>query len=285
MRAPAGTVAFSAALALTGIIFAGAAAGLGLLMVVPGAADPLRGLPVNTWWFRYSDAAGQGSQGSLWCMGAVLAAACICVVASLRSRALYGRGSSPILPFLMLFLFSLDLECLRAGTAILYVGDRSIAASLVLTRIIYWGRFVGLLSLLCAGLYSIELKYRHFLVLAGVVFLVSFAMAAYIPMDRTIFLAQLTWKLGDEQSVWFVNSVIGILAVATAGAASLTRRDRRYLWLALGLALLLVSRELLFFAVHPLLLAVGLVSLAGGIFLCLRTLSVIHRQMEDLAAA
>ncbi len=176
------------------------------------------------------------------------------------------------------------LECLRAATALLYTADRSIAAAIVLTRIVYWGRFVGLLSLLCAGLYSIELKYRRFLVLAGVVFLVSFAMAAYIPMDRTVFLEQLTWKLGDEQSVWFVNAVIGALSVATVGAASLSRRDKRYIWLAVGLGLLLVAREFLFFAVHPLLLGVGLVSLAGGVLLCLRTLSVIYRQVGELAA-
>jgi len=283
MRPPAGSVAWSAALALTLLLFAGAAAGLGLLLFLPGAADPLRGLPVNTWWFRYRDAAEQGSGGSLWCVAAAAATACICVVASLRSRALYRKGSSPILPFLMMFLFSLGLECLRAGTALLYAADSSIAVSLVLTRIIYWGRFVGLLSLLCAGLYTIELKYRRFLVLAGVVFLVSFAMAAYIPMDRTVFFAQLTWKLGDEQGVWFVNTVIGILSVATVGAAALSRRDRRYLLLACGLVLLLVSREFLFFAVDPLLLGAGLVFLAGGVLLCLRTLSVIYRQIGDLA--
>jgi len=284
MRAPAGTVAYAAAFALTILLFAGAAVGLVLLIVLHDAAAPLRSLPVNTWWFRYASAAEQGSQGSLWCIGAVLAAVCICIVGSLRSSALYRKGSSIILPFLMMFLFSLSLECLRAGTALLYAADGSIAASLVLTRIIYWGRFVGLLSLLCAGLYCIELKYRRFLVLAGVVFLVSFAMAAYIPMDRTIFLEQLTWKLGDEQSVWFVNTVIGILSVMTVGAASLSRRDKRYLWLAFGLGLLLVAREFLFFAVHPLLLGVGLVSLSGGILLCLRTLSVIYRQVGDLAA-
>ncbi len=283
MRVPAGTVAWSAALAASVLLFASAAAALVLLIVLPGAAEPLRSLPVNTWWFRYDDPAGRGVPESLWCLGAVLAAAFICVGALLRSRALYRAGSPPFIPFLMMFLFSISLECMRAGTAALYVADRSIAASLVLTRIIYWGRFVGLLSLLCAALYCIELKYRRFLVLAGLVFLVSFAMAAYIPMDRTVFLAQLTRKLGDEQSVWFVNAVIGIITVATVGAAAFSRRDRRYLWLALGLALLIASRELLFFAVNPLLLGAGLATLAGGIILCLRTVSTIYRQVEDFA--
>ena len=284
MRAPAATIAWRAALAVTILLFAAGAAGLALLIALPGAAGPLRSLPVNSWWFRYRDAAAEGTPGSLWCLGAILAAVCISVGASLRSRALYRAGSPPIIPFLMMFLLSLGLECLRAGTAALYAADRSIAVSLVLTRIIYWGRFVGLLSLLCAALYCIELKYRRFLMLAGLVFLVAFAMAAYIPLDRTVFLTQLTWKLGDEQSVWFVNAVIGIITVATVGAAVISRRDRRYLWLALGLALLLASRELLFFAVNPLLLGVGLVTLAGGILLCLRTLPMIFRQVEDLAA-
>ena len=143
---------------------------------------------------------------------------------------------------------------------------------------------MGLLGLLIAGLYCIEMKYRKITMLVGGAFLVAFAMAAYIPMDRTVFLSQLTWKLGDEQGVWFVNLVIGILVIATSLIAAFSRHTVRFLWLTGGLLLLLCSRELLFFATGVIPLSLGLVAEAGGVLLCLRTLSAIYRQAGDMSA-
>ena len=183
-----------------------------------------------------------------------------------------------------MFLFSLSLECLRAGTGLLYAGDRSIAAGVVLTRIIYWGRFVGLLGLLIAGLYSIELKYRKFAVLVGLVFLVSFAMAVYIPIDRTVFLAQLTWKLGDEQGVWFVNLIIAILVIATSAGypgqegskVSLAGRRAHAPPRLAGAALLRPDAGAA---------GAGLLSLTLGVVTCLRALLVLSAQPRDGQAA
>jgi hypothetical protein len=181
-----------------------------------------------------------------------------------------------LFPALILFLFSLGPECLRAGTAYLYATDGSISAVVVLTRIIYWARFVGLLGLLLTGLYCIDFKYKRYAVLTAVIFLVSFAMAAYIPVDRTVFLAQLTWKLGDEQGVWFMSLIIGALALCTAAAAAPVKRNGRHLWLAAGLALLLASRELLFFGSNPMVLSAGLIALTAGLMLSLRIVAALY---------
>jgi len=167
----------------------------------------------------------------------------------------------------MMFFFSLGLECLRAGTAVLFATDGPVSLSILLTRVIYWGRFVGVLGLLIAGLYYADLKHRRFFLLARVVLLVSFAMAAYIPMDRTVFLAQLTWKLGD-------NLAIGLPATFTGAAAGLARRGPRFVQLAIGLVLLVASREFMFFALQPAPLATGLIMQAAGAVLSLRALSM-----------
>jgi hypothetical protein len=267
------------------LLAAAAAVALAFFIARPGAVNLFRALPDNPWWFIYREAPRATSLEVLWRIGAALATAAIAAAAAFRSFVLFNNVSSPILPFLTVFFFSLGLECLRAGTACLYAADGSIEAAIVLTRVMYWGRFVGLLGLLCGGLFCIELRYRKYGVLTAVVFLVSFAMAAYIPIDRTVFLAQLTWKLGDEQGVWFVNLVIGALTVATSAGASLARRDRRFIWLAAGFILLLVSRELLFFAVEPVHLGCGLLSLSGGVVLCLRTLLALQQPGKEPGAS
>lgn len=276
MRTPSGTVAFYTASVITLLLMAAAAVALALFLTVPRSAESLLSLPDNAWWFVYHDQPAGGSPGALWRIGAAIAAAGVAAAAAFRALALFRRGGSPLVPSLMLFLFSLSLECLRAGTAYLYARDGSITAVVFLTRIMYGARFVGLLGLLLAGLYCIDFKYRRYGVLTAVIFLVSFAMAAYIPVDRTAFLMQLTWKLGDEQGVWFVSLMIGVLALGTAAVAATAKRDGKYLWLAAGLALLLLSRELLFFGANPVLLTAGLAALAGGIVLCLRMVSAIY---------
>jgi hypothetical protein len=283
MRSTAGSVTFVSALILSILFAAGACAGLAVLAFTPGLLKGLRGLASNPWWFHYASAAPADALSPVWRIGSAILAACIGSVAAFRALRLYRSGASPIVPFVIAFLLSLGMECLRGGTALLYAADRSIGAAIVVTRTIYWGRFVGLLGLLVAGLFCIELKYRKIMVLIGGLFLVAFAMVVYIPFDRTVFLAQLTWKLGDEQGVWFVNLVIGLLVIAASLAASFTRHDRRFLWLTTAFALFLLAREILFFALHPVILAAGLAALAGGAFLMLRTLTVIGRQSGEPA--
>jgi hypothetical protein len=272
MRASAGNIAYAVAVGVTIVLLSAAALVFALFVAGSPSAGSLHGLPDNAWWFRYADAPNGGSAAPLWRIGGAMACAVIALVGAHRSRRLFRTLSSPILPFLALFLFCLCFECLRAVTAWLYAADLSIEAALVLTRVIYWGRFAGLLGLLLGALYCAELRYRKYAVLTVAVLIVSFAMAAYIPVDRTVFLAQLTWKLGDEQGVWFVNIVISLLVLAAGASSRLTRTDRRCLLITAGFALLLVSRELLFFSLSPLLQGCGLISLAAGVIVCLRVI-------------
>jgi len=262
------------------LLAAGAVLVLIVLLATPRLTDALRALPDNSWWFIYrtpADFAAGPLTGSLaaapWRIGAAIASSVLSLLAVLRARALYRRSPSPIIPFLMMFLLALGLECLRAGTALLVAADSPISFSVLLTRVIYWGRFVGLIGVLLAGLYAVELKYTKIIVLGGLVLLVSFAMAAYIPVDRTVFLAQMTWKLGDEQSVWFLNLALAALALLTGVVAALVRKGRRTTLLAAGIALFLIAREVEFFALLPALLAAGLAAQALGTVFSLRALA------------
>lgn len=256
MRSLPGAVAVTSASVILLMLAFGAALGIVVLAMTPPDMDALRELPRNTWWFLYQDA--PGSPTAAWRIGAAVIASLVSFVAVQRAHVDYRRVRSPVIPFVMMFLLSLGLECLRAGTALLFAADGSISLSVLLTRVIYWGRFVGLFGLLLAGLYGLELKYTRFMVLAGLAMLVSFAMAAYIPVDRTMFLAQLTWKLGDEQSVWFLTVALEALAIATCVAAAVTRKTVGGVRLAIAVALCVATREIQFFAVQPAPAAAGL---------------------------
>jgi hypothetical protein len=286
MRASVRNTAFFPAAALALLVGIGASALLAVFLTVPSAGQSLSSLPDHPWWFVYAEARGASagqragvaplqSPSPLWSAAAAIAATALAIPACFRARALVGRASSPIATFLILFFLTLCIEGLRVAAAFLVVTGRSIPAAVVLTRAVYGGRFLGILALLAAGLYCMEMKYAKHLLLALGALAVSFAMAASIPIDMTVFVAQLTYKLGDEQGLWFVSLVLGILVLAAGAGAALVRRDPRFLVLAGGSALLLAGRETLFFSTRPVLLALGLTLLAGGMILWLRGLPLI----------
>ncbi len=281
MSSPAATLSFRAAAALAGLLAVAALGALAFLLLRPDALAALGDLPSNPWWFSYQDPGSVPAVAALWRIASAAAAAGIGIIAAARGYSQYSRSASPLLPFLAAFFLSLSLEGLRAGTALLYAADGSISAGIVITRVVYWGRFAGLLALLIVGLYCVDMKYRRAGMLGGAIFLVSFAIAAYIPLDRTVYLAQLTWRLGDEQGVWFVQLMLGILVVLTSAAGALVRRDRRFLVLACGMVLLLAAREILFFSTGIVILAAGVASLAAGSITCLRTLAVVYRKAAE----
>jgi len=266
----------AAALAVVLILALSACASLAFILTTPAAAANLSGLPSNPWWLIVLDAGPKNA--APWVIAAVSASTILGFIFALHAHRVRRRSPTQALPYILLFFLTIGIECLRGVIAVLYATNGSVQAGVTLTRTVYWGRFVGLFALLLASLYCTELKYRHVYVLGGGAFLVALAIAASIPIDRTTFLSQLTWKLADQEGVWFVHVVISALVLLTAVGASVQKRDRRFLLVAAGLALLLGARELLFFAAQPAGVAGALVCLAAGAVVCLKTLGAIYRK-------
>lgn len=282
MRPALRAAAFFAALGLALLVAAGAASLLAVFLAVPSTAARLSGLVDHPWWFAYAPSGQQPAGWSsgppmgwngpspLWSVAAALAASAVALPAILRARALAPRASPAVALFLSVFLFSLCAEGLRASAAYLAATDASVAVAVALTRVVYAGRFLGLLALLALGLYSMEMKYGRHLLLATGMLAIAVAVGLSIPVDRTVFLAQLTFKLGDEQSLWFASLVLSVVVVAAGAGAALTRRRGPSLLALAGTILLLGGREMLSFAARPVPVAAGAAMLAAGAALWLR---------------
>ena len=251
----AGAVAAAAFAVLGGLALA-------VLLTDARIASALAGLADHPWWMSYRGPAAPDA--SAWAVGATAAAALLSAGFLLGARRL--ASHAPILPVLAagLFLLTIAFECLRGAAALLVAADRSIAASLFLSRAVTWARFTGLLALMLIALHALELPERRPAVLVPVILVAALAMAASVPVDRTTFLAQLTYRLGDEQGVWFVNLVIGALVPLSVVAGAFVRREPRLTRLAAASVLLLAARDLLFFGLRPVRLGVGLALLAAG---------------------
>lgn len=285
MRKTLRTAAFFTAAGLSLLAAIGAAALLGVFLTTPAAAARLAALPGHPWWFSYGEpvgqaAAGPGAAGPLWSLAAALAAAAVALPALLGLRRATSQAPAPIAVFMAVFLVSLCVENLRAASAYLAATDRSLTLAVALSRAVLGGRFLGVLALFLVGLYSLEMKYGRHVLLAAGAFAVASAVAVSVPVDRTVFLAVLMHKLGDEQSLWFATLVLSALVVAAAAAPLLPlggvpggvpgRRRTGTLLVSCGSVLLLAGREILSFSTRPAVLACGLAMLAGGTVFWLR---------------
>jgi hypothetical protein len=259
---PALSVPFAAASAAAVLLAALGGLALAFLLTTPRARAALADLPDHAWWLV--DRGPAGSDAAAWAVGATVAVALVAAATLFIARRQLER--SPALPALAagLFLFTIAIECLRGTAAFLVAADRSITAALFFSRAVWFARFTGLLSLLLVALHALELPEQRPGVLVPVVLAASLAVAASVPVDRTTFLAQLTFRLGDEQGVWFVNLVIGALIPLSVIAAAVVRREARLALLAGAFALLLAARELVFFGLRPVRLACGLACLVLG---------------------
>jgi hypothetical protein len=259
--------AYTAGAAVAAAFAALGGAALAILLTDARIAAALDGLVDHPWWMVYRGPAGDAA--SAWAVGSVTAAALWTAGCLLVARRLAAR--TPALPALAagLLLLTIAFECLRGAAALLVADDRSIAAALFLSRTVCWARFTGLLALLLVALHALGLPEQRPVVLVPVALVAALAMAASVPIDRTTFLAQLVFRLGDEQGVWFVNLVIGALVPLSIAAGKLVRREARLGRLAIASVLLLAARELLFFGLHPVRLGLGLALLAAGSVLLL----------------
>jgi len=249
-----------------------------LMPFIPLDMRPIAELPAASWWLFGKAPFPSFPTHPLWGLTAAIAVLCVALITSLRVRVLYQRIRAPELFFFLIFLFSLSTETLRGGIAVLYVLDQSVSAGIVLTRTVYWGRFLGQLALLVAGLYALDMKYRNVLALTGAVLLIAFAIASNLPLDRTVLLSSLVYKLGDEQSIRFVTIILAILTMGCGAGAFFARKNPAFLRLSAAFLLLVAGREVSFAGTGPLILCMGLAAFLGGIPLFLSAIQGIYEE-------
>jgi hypothetical protein len=189
---------------------------------------------------------------------------------------LYRRTDSPELLFLMLFCLSLCLEAWRVGNLVFPVLGISPYLSGVVTRLVLFSRFFGLLCLLVASLYAVGMKYVQYPVLIGGMAVLAFALVGVLPLDTSIYEPTFLFKLGDRRGYLFVRLILGLLMVVDFLVASRVRRSRRFITAAAAAFLLFVGRELLQYGIAPLPVVLGLTAVIVGFVVFVRQIVVFY---------
>lgn len=198
------------------------------------------------------------------------------VLANLGVSTLYRRTDSAELLFLMLFCLSICLEAWRLGNLVFHALGLSQYLSVVITRLVLFSRFFGLLCLLVASLYAVGMKYVQYPVLIGGMAVLAFSLAAVLPLDTSLYEPTFLYKLGDRQGYLFVRLILALLTVINFVVAARVHRSRRFAVAAAAAFLLFAGRELLQYGIAPLPMVLGTAALIAGFVVFVRQIVVFY---------
>jgi hypothetical protein len=198
------------------------------------------------------------------------------VLANMGVRKLYRRTDSAELLFLMLFCLSICLEVWRLGSLVFAALGSSQYLNVMITRLVLFSRFFGLLCLMMSSLYAVGMKYVQYPVLIGGMAVLAFTLAGVLPLDTSLYEPTFLYKLGDRQGYLFVRVILALLMVVNFVLAARVRRSRRFAVAALAALLLFAGRELLQYGIAPLPVVLGTAALAAGFVVFVRQIVVFY---------
>ncbi|HUX20823.1 MAG TPA: hypothetical protein VMW69_06260 [Spirochaetia bacterium] len=166
--------------------------------------------------------------------------------------------------FFVFFVLSLSIEAARGAQLVIIAQNAPSYYEIVVTRAVYFGRFFGVFCLFTAGLFATGINYQRFEIVLGITLLLAFTLSFSIPVSSESPLDTLVNRLGSRSQLLAVFFALEAFSVLNFALAAFLKRNVDYIWMALGLLLVMAGKDLLFFLVSPAPDAVGALLLVGG---------------------
>ncbi len=179
------------------------------------------------------------------------------------------KNPSPQLAFLYLFIFSFSLYIFRLYYIVpqinwLHIDDETIS------RVLYFGRFLGLTAFFAASLFCAGLQIQKFGYILLITVLASFTLSIIIPFNTTEVTTALFYRIAEEKSIALFCLVLEVLTVMNYLSAAIKQSRGELYRLILFCIMVLCGYELLFFLNPPFMIP-GLMLLFTGTILYIRT--------------
>jgi len=211
-------------------------------------------------WFIYS----KNIDSFVWSQLGIVILLILGFCLYIRFKMLFRKTGSAEIFFFEIFLFTFLFEAFRQVILLLYTYNLPVEFSIFFMRIIYFGRFSGLLAFLVSSLFALDIKYQKYEILIGIISLTSLGFAISIPIESQAILYSGLFKLGDEQGIFIICLTLKAFIVLNFLIASL---KRRYLMIALASFFIILGREFLIFSSSIPLLILGTCIFMAGIFI------------------
>ncbi|MCQ2604289.1 MAG: hypothetical protein MJ215_04510 [Spirochaetia bacterium] len=164
--------------------------------------------------------------------------------------------------FFVIFLLSLSFDGVRSIIFIFQLLVKPDIYSVYLSRILIFGKMMGVFSLLCFSMMNIETEYKPFATLCSFALIISFFIAAIVPLSP-VRAASSVYLPGQ---MIFRNSIILLMfiIILTLIFNYLQNRNWEYLNLAVSILLIFIGSWILFFTISYLWAFLGMCFLTTG---------------------
>lgn len=157
----------------------------------------------------------------------------------------FQKTSSAEIFFFSFFLVSLSFETLKLMQLLFLVQSKPFLFNVLITRVIFFGRFFGLLCLFFSGMFSSWLQYQRIGSVLGISLLVPIALALVIPVSTDMG-RDLLFSLGIRREIGVAFYAIEVFGVLNYVISGVVLNNRDYFWMSGGILIILVGREFLF---------------------------------------
>jgi len=179
----------------------------------------------------------------------------------------FNKTKSPEIFFFIIFLLSMSFNSLKASFVLVNILDFAPYYSGLLTRAVYFGRFFGTLAVLVSGLFCLGAEYQRIEIYLGVTFLLAFTLSAAITIDLTETEAHLLYRMGNNTELLIISALFLCFGVFNYILYAVQNSSKDHVLMAVGLALVIGGREVIFFSRNLIALIVAYIMLIGGAML------------------
>lgn len=179
----------------------------------------------------------------------------------------FRKTSSAELFFFFLFIMSFGAEGFRIMLIYIDLYDLPFQFGMSISRIIFFFRFFGSLSLFSTGLFSCGIPYQRLEIVFGGITLAALALSTSIPLETGLQGADLIYHNGSASEFAIGFIIIEALTVFSFIYAVQHHNNLSYYSLALAMALVVTGRSLMFYSINIILMVGGFALLISGTIL------------------
>ena len=164
--------------------------------------------------------------------------------------------------FFLIFLLTLNFDGIRSIIYILEQLDKPESYVLILTRLAYFGKILGVFALLCFAMMTVDTEYKPFATLLSAMVLLSLFVAILLPFspakgNNSLFIPGLDY-------FYTALLIVKVLTVLTLVFNYIQNRNWEYLNLAVSMIFILSGSHTLFYTASPLGACLGMALLTVG---------------------
>jgi len=183
----------------------------------------------------------------------------------------FERTPAPEILYIAFFVISLSFEALRLLLPLHLVLNFPSIYLRIATRVLLFARFVGIFSLLTASLCASGMDVQKNRNAIFIIIIAALAVTIGVPIDSQ------TWDTGFNLITGYltmfrvVEILVFLITIASFLIASKIRDTKEYIFVAVGVMLALMGRNILLYSDNWITVGMGIVMLALGTwFLCTR---------------